>query len=953
MSYHLQQKIPYLNLDRDSGLPSGQVHKLAISSDNGVWMATPAGLSHYDGQTVHTLTQKHGLGTHGLRATYIVGDDEILVGTDIGLDKRSAQEELFTPVFDPESWAHGFIECLLKNDDASYWLGTPSGLFHYKPHKTLAKATTRQHLSGFVQELQRDSKGDIWVLGKPFGLIKLDAESEQNSQLANTYNLSGLETFIIDPNLENHLLVGGSFGISSIDVAKNLVTEVFPIQDNQIVTSIHCHREEIWIGTTDGLFLGYVNYGDDPYSGFSPKRVLEHIKISDIESDGLGNVWVASQKNGAYKYSLMRDFCVEMEFPDMESVFSIRSNNQKSITESEFLLATMSGVYTFDFTQGIQEFEPLKNFKKHVWDVFINIDNQIWLASQEGLFVYDKLQRIRRVGRDHPVCQAPARCLLPGEDGNVFVGTQSGLVNISSNGILDELKDSSYASIGYVYSLEQAQNGYFYVGTIGNGAWYGSVLGVQRLVSEYIGNLDSVYSICAHANGSLAILCNDKVIFKAPDGKERVLLKTEHSIAGWTVKWDTYERILVGSSFGLYELNTVDGSVLRHIKSLPGGSLWEFNFSEGLYNVDNDVLLCGLRNNFTIVHSKKLRSLKLRPQLQLMNYRWNNARDMLIDEHHVKEGKWVLQFNLCSNWAVDEQNLQFRYRLVGFDEKWSDLQSIVPIHYNSLPSGNYALHVQAYSPIFGWGTDTELFEFKVSPNNPYSAALNTILRPIFTLSQSVKSVWRNLRLQEFEKNLDALVQSKVTEVQQSNYELVREKEELEKRTNIDSLTGVANRRAFDDYLESTLQQAIRHKLELSLVLLDIDFFKSYNDTYGHIAGDETLQRVSSIAQAVMRRSGDLLARYGGEEFAVVLPLADSASAQSLAKRILQAIWNAKIENKGQNAYDRLTASMGLVSVNFAESLPMETRDLIRAADKNLYAAKSQGKNRQVATEITI
>ncbi|NNE56310.1 MAG: hypothetical protein HKN32_09835, partial [Flavobacteriales bacterium] len=223
MSYFSQQKIPYLNLDRERGLPSGQVHKIAIDSNNGIWMATPAGLCHYDGQNVATLTQQHGLGTHGLRTTYIVEGEEILVGTDIGLDKRSLNESHFTPVFDPQFWKYGFVECILKNTDGSYWIGTPTGLYHYTPKRDSVKPIVRKHLSGFIQEIQQAANDAIWVMGKPFGLLKLRPEMDDNNQLSNTFNLSGLQTFVIDPNIEDHLLVGGNFGVSSIDLTRNLI----------------------------------------------------------------------------------------------------------------------------------------------------------------------------------------------------------------------------------------------------------------------------------------------------------------------------------------------------------------------------------------------------------------------------------------------------------------------------------------------------------------------------------------------------------------------------------------------------------------------------------------------------------------------------------------------------------------------------------------------------------
>jgi diguanylate cyclase (GGDEF)-like protein len=476
-------------------------------------------------------------------------------------------------------------------------------------------------------------------------------------------------------------------------------------------------------------------------------------------------------------------------------------------------------------------------------------------------------------------------------------------------------------------------------------------LGLQRLTSKYINDHDSVYSISRHSNGELIFICNNKVIHKNRTGQERILLETEHMIAGWTARWDGEDRIWVGSSNGLYEIGVKAGVVLRQFKSLPGGSIWEFNFSESLRVGSQGEIFCGLRENFTLLDSKQLRAIRNKPVLALRKHTWVNADSFLVSEQHVNAGKWSLDFSFACNWAMDEENLLFRYRLVGFDETWSKLQKVENLHFTSLPIGEYSLLVQAYSPLFGWGDSAELFAFKVSPATRLDSLLTRTLGPVFKLKESAKGFWKNMGLQKMEDRVDALVQSKVSEVEQDKQELLRENRELSKFSNVDTLTGAANRRAFDDFLEQSIQQSMRHQLQLSLILLDIDYFKGYNDAYGHLAGDDALKKVSVIVQGLMRRAGDLFARYGGEEFAIVLPLTDTDSAQALAKRINKAIWSAMIEHLGQPKNKRLTCSMGVVSINFAESREAEARDLIHEADSNLYTAKHKGKNCFIASEV--
>lgn len=150
----------------------------------------------------------------------------------------------------------------------------------------------------------------------------------------------------------------------------------------------------------------------------------------------------------------------------------------------------------------------------------------------------------------------------------------------------------------------------------------------------------------------------------------------------------------------------------------------------------------------------------------------------------------------------------------------------------------------------------------------------------------------------------------------------------------DGLTGVANRRTFDTRLAAEIDRSVRSGQPLSLVLFDVDHFKRLNDTYGHQAGDETLQRVAAALQAGAR-SIDLVARYGGEEFALVLPGASASGAAEVAERIRQAIASMPGEPS-------VTASMGVADF---PSAALNATDLVAAADEALYAAKSGGRNR--------
>jgi diguanylate cyclase (GGDEF)-like protein len=172
---------------------------------------------------------------------------------------------------------------------------------------------------------------------------------------------------------------------------------------------------------------------------------------------------------------------------------------------------------------------------------------------------------------------------------------------------------------------------------------------------------------------------------------------------------------------------------------------------------------------------------------------------------------------------------------------------------------------------------------------------------------------------------------------------------LKHLVDMDALTGIANRRHFDRALERELRRARRSSQPVSLVFLDLDEFKLFNDSYGHTRGDEVLRRIAQTLDETFRRSGDLVARYGGEEFAVVLPGVDGRRAGLYAERLRRRIWRLAIPYNASRLTDRVTISGGVATV-YPPTVATPD-DLLFAADQALYRAKCLGRNRIATSEV--
>ncbi|WP_055075264.1 diguanylate cyclase [Pseudanabaena sp. 'Roaring Creek'] len=168
---------------------------------------------------------------------------------------------------------------------------------------------------------------------------------------------------------------------------------------------------------------------------------------------------------------------------------------------------------------------------------------------------------------------------------------------------------------------------------------------------------------------------------------------------------------------------------------------------------------------------------------------------------------------------------------------------------------------------------------------------------------------------------------------------------LAREVTIDGLTQIANRRTFDQKLEVEWQRLAREGLPISLLICDVDFFKRYNDRYGHPAGDDCLRAVAKAIESCIRRPADLAARYGGEEFAVILPNTLKEGAAFIAEKVCHTVSSLNIKHEASFISDRVTISIGISTIQPTKKL--SSKILIESADKGLYLAKKQGRDRAV------
>ncbi|GGJ48780.1 diguanylate cyclase domain-containing protein [Deinococcus roseus] len=226
-----------------------------------------------------------------------------------------------------------------------------------------------------------------------------------------------------------------------------------------------------------------------------------------------------------------------------------------------------------------------------------------------------------------------------------------------------------------------------------------------------------------------------------------------------------------------------------------------------------------------------------------------------------------------------------------------------------------------------------------------------------SVSHAIQQLEQTLALRSYAENLEVQVQARTRELQDEVTERMKAEkalrvanEELQRFAFLDGLTQIYNRAAFNEHLQSQWVNHLRHNRPLSLILCDVDFFKRYNDHYGHLEGDRCLQHIAQALSRSVRNRGDTVARYGGEEFVVILPETTPMGAMLVAQRIQQEVRGLEISHEKSDISPLVTVSVGVATL--VPQSGMSPEDLIHMADQCLYRAKQAGRGRIMQHSLT-
>lgn len=920
-------------------LPDSFVLALHVDERGRLWIGTSAGgLAHYDSSR-DNFVRVSGVRVAAVTSIADDGRQGLWVGTEGGLQHLEAgheQQLVPLPAAEAAELPEGGVQAVLT-DGKQLWIGTRRGLWR-RPNGARKFSPVPLHAGSepepAITRLFRDDQGRIWVGTHAHGAFLIEG-----SELRQLHESGPTPT----------------------------------LQTDSVLSITEASSGEVWLGT-DGAGIVAVDtnsmqtrrirhYPDTPSS-------LSDDFIYALYRDRSGLVWVANigalSQHDPRQRAVLNLFGTtgRPESPSNKKVYSV-----SVMPDGRIWLGAGSGIDIFDAVSGrVAQLLPDPTHpetalpKGRVQAMALSNDGAVYIATQQGLYRSDVSGRsVTRVTLNGRSATAGIRA-LHFEPGTLWVGgEQDGLwrVDVRSPGNPVILSHQSGTELGdaRITSIERGSGTALWVGTRSSLARVDlethEVLRVPANSSDPTQLLDGyVASTLLDHHGRLWVASfgsGVQVLERVtPEGRwifRRLGLKDGLPHLGVDkLLEDRYGNIWVSTDNGLAVIDggSFEVRVLQRAQGLGMRTFWT---DSGAITPEGE-LLFGANGGLAVVQPDLLERWSYSPPIVITAIRiggrsvpaarFTNAAE--FPPLTVPPGRRAFDVEFAAlDYSAPEHN-RYAYRLEGFDGDWINADANVRLaSYTNLPPGSYTLKIRGTNREGTWSQPVSLpvvVESAWYQTAGFRAGIAAVL--LAMVGALVQA--RTLYLRRRHNELQALVNQRTAELERRSDELRESQRQLELIAYSDPLTGLPNRRLFDDELKHRVALAVRDGDPFTLVIVDLDGFKKINDTLGHDAGDALLMAVAFRLQHAVREA-DRVARLGGDEFAVILSQTSELSAvERVCGRILTSLAEPVLF---KDSAMRVTASLGSAQCPQQGS---STDALYKAADTALYEAKRGGRN---------
>jgi len=904
-------------------MPSNQVLSIAFEKDRGeLWIGTSSGMIRYNLQSRNlerVILQYKTLQnfTSAVSSIAVSGPDHIFAVTGNNIVRLQSNNTMEAVHVDPAVKDHNIdIYEVVADKNGDFWVIASDGLKLWDED-----SSSFRHVQDLEYGRSLTIRGTTLWIGTAFdnGLIRYSPDSGR----IKTYDVPGVITSIAFDSGGRVWAGTENTGLYTITPPSDIVQPCdydpehpYKLPSIRIESLFTGRNGLLWIGTADTGLLSMDSRKRNhlTYIRRSGSNGLPSGSAQAIFEDSLGYLWVGSNIGGLARIDPVSGD-VQQYLHDPNDYFSIMSDHISGIVEDDtgrLWIGTDRGPALY--LPEVDGFEPAGNMisgwpdfrGEKVLALAQGPDGNIWISFQNG-----SLFRLNLQDRDFSVFKFPVstvpNVLFFDEHGILWAGSQKNLRLFSIDGKLIKtwpaggIENGGIQDGGITEIFTDSQSR----------VWIGGPSGIAifRSLDEGFESLNipsspiiNVCGISEDSDGYLWVADGRQILIFNPELKYITTMSSEVGFTPTGLITDLYSSrdgtMYVGSNNELWNY--------RSFSMSPQVIPPEVYLDE--LSVMNEVVASGYfldtLGTETLSSSEKVFSISFEAE----DYRYQGT-------------------------------VSFQYKLQGFTDSWVDNGKNDSVTFANLSPGEYLFSVRAVNDLGDISRNNASISILVEKSYwQRTPAIIMYFLVLIALFFSLLKIWEG-----------HLMKAQISKLEEAREKVIEANKKLAFLTLNDSLTGLLNRRGFDKGISHALETARRNSLIITMFMIDVDFFKKYNDNYGHVRGDEVLRGVGKVLRQVFGRSTDIIARYGGEEFAVVFIGENPNASVNLANDLIRAVEELGIHHEYSSVSSLLTLSTGASTLNADKVASVDS--FIRHADEALYYAKERGRNRVCFTGI--